>query len=337
MPARFEGAYAYARVCGSLARSYLGDRAAALAAQARVGEVWRGVFGDAPPALPESELADAAERAVRARPAEAFLDIGGALAAEDPFFAALLRKREQAYLKRVLSAIAEGSGEMPAAEDPGFKPGFDAAAFPDLDRMLRRSRYRWIAERGIEDLPAIKNGIDKQYYSELWAAAGEIPKTRAGSLRELLRLEVELENLSWGLRLRRYYAMGAEVIAPLLTALPGVDVVQPTLDALRKRADVRSDWASWRWERLVPDARKEDGGDWYFDVRGFEAAAHRFLARRLRLRLHMEGETYVPLYAYFRIKEFEAEAIQGIIEGIKLEVPPGEIASYAVDTTGGGE
>jgi vacuolar-type H+-ATPase subunit C/Vma6 len=49
----------------------------------------------------------------------------------------------------------------------------------------------------------------------------------------------------------------------------------------------------------------------------------------------MEPDSYVPLYAYFRIKEFESEAIQGIIEGIKLEAPANEIASFALDATGG--
>jgi len=85
----------------------------------------------------------------------------------------------------------------------------------------------------------------------------------------------------------------------------------------------------------MPDSRREDGGDWYFDVRAFESAAHRYLYRRLYRRLHIESDTYVPLYAYFRIKEFEAAAIHGVIEGIKLEVPVAEIASFAVETTGG--
>jgi hypothetical protein len=129
--------------------------------------------------------------------------------------------------------------------------------------------------------------------------------------------------------------MGAEEIEPTLVSLPGVDVASSTLDALRRKADSRSEWSSWKWERLVPDSRREEGGEWYLDLRGFEAAARRYLHRRLYLRLHMEPDSYVPLYAYFRIKEFEAEAIQGIIEGIKLEAPAGEMASFAAIATGG--
>ena len=86
----------------------------------------------------------------------------------------------------------------------------------------------------------------------------------------------------------------------------------------------------------MPDSRREDGGDWYFDVRGFEQAARGHLYRLLLRRLHFEPDGYVPLFAYFRIKEFEALAIHGIIEGIKLEAPAAEIGEFAARTTGGG-
>jgi vacuolar-type H+-ATPase subunit C/Vma6 len=335
VPARFESAYVYARVCGSLARSYLGDKAGALSGCARVGEAWRAVFGDSPPALPENELADAAERNVRARAVQALYDIAGGILDEEPFFAAVLRKHEYAYLKRVLSAIVEGAAAAPAIEQAAPRLGFDLSGYPDPNAMFRRSRYQWLIEKGLDDLPAIKNRLDRQYYGEVWDSLKTIGRGRAGSLRDLVRLEAELENLVWGLRLKRYYSMSPEEIEPILISLPGVDVAGPALDALRRRADSRSEWDSWKWERLVPDSRRDDGGDWYLNIRLLESAAHRYLFRRLYLRLHMEPDTYVPLYAYFRIKEFEAEAIQGIIEGIKLEAPAAEIASFAVDKTGG--
>jgi vacuolar-type H+-ATPase subunit C/Vma6 len=184
--------------------------------------------------------------------------------------------------------------------------------------MLRKTRYHWLIAFGLDDLAAVKNRLERQYYSELWDSLSSIPSGLEGTIPHLLRLEAELQNLVWSLRLKRYYSMGAADIEPLLIAFDGVDVRTPALRAVGLRFDSRQDWQGWKWERLIPDSRREDGGPWFFDVRGFEVAANDYLQRRLRRRLHLEGETYVPLYAYFRIKESETIAIQGIIEGIML-------------------
>jgi vacuolar-type H+-ATPase subunit C/Vma6 len=331
----FESAYAYARVCGSLARSFLGTRTSALAASHRVGEAWRAIFDEAPPALPEGELATAAERGVRFRAHDALMRIAGPLLKEEPFFAALVRKWEFSYLKSLLSAIVERAPEAPAVDDPSLHADFDVGGYPDLGSMLKKTRYRWVIESGLQDLPAVKNRLDRQYYAELWDALEPLPPALAGGLPELLRVEAELENVCWALRLKRYYSMSAAEIEPLLIELRGKHVKARALEAAAKKADSRSEWAAWKWEKLIPEARGGDGGEWRFDVRGFEAEARAYLFRRLYRRLHLEIDSYVPLYAYFRIKEYETTALHGIIEGIKLEAPAAEIASFAMETTGG--
>lgn len=335
MPNGFDSAYTYARVSGSLARSYLGERALALAMSPRVGEAWRSIFGEPPPAQPEATLADMAERALRPRAMEAIRPIAGNLLREEPFFAALTRRLEFAYVKVVLAAVSEGLPEAPPIAEGGFAPAFLVEAYPDLESMLAGTRYRWVIESGLEDLPAVKNRLDRQYYAELWATIPGIPSWLRGSIRDLVRLEAELENLIWGLRLKRYYSMGAIEIEPLLIELKGIDIKSQALRAVARRPDSRGDWAGWKWERLIADWRSEEGGNWHFDLRGFESAARDYLFHKLVRRLHQEQDTYVPLYAYFRIKEIESTAMRGIIEGIKLEAPASEIGILASESTGG--
>jgi len=161
------------------------------------------------------------------------------------------------------------------------------------------------------------------------------PRYLKASLPGLVKVEAELVNLAWALRLKRYYSLGPEAIKGLLIELPGIDLAGAAMDALSRKPDSRADWAGWRWERLLPEARREDGSDWYFDIRLFESASRRYLFRLLYRRLHLEFESYVPLYSYFRIKECETLAIHGIIEGIKLEASSSEIAAFALDATGG--
>jgi vacuolar-type H+-ATPase subunit C/Vma6 len=345
----FELAYTYARVCGSLARSFLGDKAASLATSPRVGEAWRIVFSEAPPVLPEAQLADQAEKKLQRRADSALRSIAGNSIDHEPFFACLIRNGEYSYVKRLLSAIVERSASAP--ESAGLELGVDVSAYPDLEKMLGGSRYRWIVdaaheagEKGVAslaDLPAIKNKLDKQYYLELWLSLDSVAHFRRGSLRDLLRLDAELQNVVWALRLKRYYAFQPDEIEGLLIDMPGVDVKSSALDAVRRRLDSRSDWASWKWAHLVSNAKSVEGSaagageGAAFDVRSLESAAHRYQYRCLYHRLHLENETYVPLYAYYRIKELETRAIHGIIEGIKLEAPAAEIGAFALDTTGG--
>jgi vacuolar-type H+-ATPase subunit C/Vma6 len=253
----------------------------------------------------------------------------------EPFLAALARKWEFGYLKNVLAAIVERSAEAPPLENPRLEPSFNLAGYPDLGSMLRGTSYAWVIESGLEQLPAAKNRLDRQYYAELWDSARRLPTGLRGSIPELIRVEAELVNLVWALRLKRYYSMGAAEAEGLLIELAGVDVRSPALTAAGRRADYRAEWVGWKWEFLIPDSRREDGGDWYFDVRGFESATRRYLYRKLYGRLHLENDSYAPLYCYFSIKEFEAKALRGIIEGIKLEAPAAEIGSYAAETTGG--
>ena len=62
MSRAFDPAYAYARACGTLARSFLGKRAERIARCERIAEAWRMIFREEPPALPEAALAEEAER-----------------------------------------------------------------------------------------------------------------------------------------------------------------------------------------------------------------------------------------------------------------------------------
>lgn len=337
MADRYELAYVYARVCGSLARSLAGGRAVELLRIGRLADAWRAAFGDAPPALPERSLVAAAEaRAVREAQAD-FVALAARLRGEEPFFVALRRKAEFGRVKRVLLAARDGVLLCPESLDPDFPAGFDEAAYPSLEAMFSGGRYGWIAEKAPTDLPAAENRLDKQFYEELWAALRSVPRRRSGALRELVALEAELENVVWALRLARYYGMDLPRIESLLVALPGADVVSAALEGAR-RAGARngggegkagrgagtakgdSPWEGWKYAFLA-----EEGGSGELDARGVEARARRYLYRRLKRALHRHPFTYTPLYCFFKLKEFEAAVVLGLIEGIYLGAPAEEI------------
>jgi len=326
---RFAWAYGYVRICSYQARARLGPRAARLAEAGKLGELWRELFDEEAPS--EARLAAAAERRLRIEAGRIFTRIAGHDLMALPFFRALLSKAEFALVKRLLSSL-RGPAQRDESRDWGEEelpraPSFDLSAFPNPSAMFSRSRFSWIADQGFDDLAAAKNRLDRQYYEELWASLGSIPFTLRASLASLVARDVELENLVWALRLRRYYALSRDEIIPRLVRLRGRDCQAAALAALALRPDVRADWAGWRWETFVNDA-PEPGQAWYFDVRHFERSLRRHRFAELRRTLHLKPSSYAPLYCFFRIQEYEIASIFAVIEGLQLKAPFAEIADF---------
>ena len=334
--AAFGWAYRYARICGSSSRSRLGARAAELARTGRVGDLWRELFGDDPPPLPSTLLAAAAERRLRVEAARLFARIAGPSVMDQAFFRALSAKAEFHLVKHLLASMrgaASATGSQPPdAAELASPPSFDLKAFPDPVAMFQGSRFSWIAEQGFEKLAEAQNRLDRQYYEELWAALDSVSGPARGSLPLLLARDVEVENLLWALRLRRYYALPRDAIVPLLVRLHGRDCGKSALAALALRPDVRADWVGWEWEALINDAASP-GQAWYFDVRYFERTLRRRRFAELRRAFHLEPSTFVPLYCYFRIKEYETASIFAVIEGLQLEAPFAEISDFVEGLT----
>ena len=105
MAASFRPEYTYARVLGSVARFRLGARASQLAKGGRVAEVWKILFEEPAPQLPERLLVASAERRLEEEAQRDFISLAGLLARHEDFFKALLRKPEYGYVKRLVMAL----------------------------------------------------------------------------------------------------------------------------------------------------------------------------------------------------------------------------------------
>ncbi len=336
MTRSFDFAYIYARICGNLAGSFLGPRAASLARCRKLSEAWRLVFGDEPPALPLRALVSAADARLETSAMESLRAIAGPAALYDPVIRALARRREMSCLKRLIAAAAAGRDcpDMPVIPDSPV--GKFVEAYPDIPRMVEKTPYEWIAKSKNLGLDEIKLALDRQYFRDIFAGTAQCSDHAARSrIASLASIEVELLDIIWAFRLARYYSMDHSHIQDRLIDVPGRDVKAAAMTALSFRQDVRSDWQRWKWNHLVPDTRSEDSGSWSFDLREFETAAAAYLYRTLKRALHLENGLFVPLYSYFKIKEIEASILRGVFEGIVLEAPEEEIAAFALQVTGG--
>jgi hypothetical protein len=326
MADRFELSYIYARVCGALSRSWAGPRSAELLRQGRPSDLWRSLFNDSPPLLPERSFVAELEARVVREAFEEFRLYADQLQQDEPFFLATRRKAEFARVKRVLLAVRDADSSCPPCDDPKLPEGFKPAAFPRLEAMFAGGSYSWITPAALDDLPAAENRLDRQYYAELWEALKTVPASRAAGLRRFLALEIELENVIWAIRLSRYYAMGPEAIKPLLVSVDGLDLSSMALAAAGFKIDRRQDWDGWKYAAYL----KGGGEPWSIDVRALEAGLRKLLYRKARLTLHLNPASYAPLYCFFKLKEFETAVVLGIIEGVHLGAPAEEIAAFAL-------
>lgn len=326
MADRFELSYIYARVCGAQSRAWTGAKALDLLRLGKLSELWRAVFDDVPPSLPEVALLKATEARIVSESLSEFAKLAEGLQSDEPFFLALRRKVEFARVKRILLAVRDGDKVCPPGEDPSLPEGFDPSAYPEFGKMFSSSRYSWITKECLLDLPAAENRLDRQYYEELWASLASVPRSRSAGLRRLLLMEVELENVVWALRLAFYYGMDRDGVKPLLVSLPHADVTSAALDIFGRKLDRRGDWDSWKYEGLIKGA----GEPWRLDVRSFETESRRFLYSRLRLALHMNPSSYTPLYCFYKMKEFEASVLLGVAEAVHLGAKPEELEGFVL-------
>lgn len=332
MANRYELAYIYARVCGAAARTWNASRIAELAHGGKAGDAWRAVFNEAPPSLPANVLVDEAERkAIRSAFSE-YQELLNHLSGEEPFFEALRRKAEFARVKRVILAVHTNEPKCPESDDPSLKPGFYAAAYPDIAKMFAGGHYSWIKKEDADSFAATENRLDIQYYQELWQALQTIKPVRRGAVEELVGLDIELQNVLWALRLSRYYGMNAEKIKPLLVDIEGRDFISAALACVDKRPDKRDEWSGWKYEFLIGGDEQESG--WLLDVRNVELEARRYIYRRLKKALHLHPFSYTPLYCYFKLKEFETVTVLSLFEGISLGAPVEEITRLAPSSGG---
>jgi hypothetical protein len=344
MASSFQPEYSYARVLGAVSRCRLGSKASVLAKQGRVAEVWKVLFAETAPPLPERLLVSAAERRLETEAVGEFISLAGQVSKHEGFFKALLRKGEFGYVKRLIIALGEGSEQAPEHAAFVVRPSVDESQYPDGARMFTHRRFSWLAESGSREgafsrenssreATAAKCRLDQQYYAELWKETRRLPSGLKGSMQRVIKKEVELENVIWALRLRRYYGMRPDEILPLLVALRGADATHHALDALERVPDNKSSWSGWAYEDLINENARS-GEDWRLDVRHVEVEARRRIFSVLVQAMHMNLGGYVPLYSYFRIKEYETAALFGVLEGIHLEAPSEEIAAFAAQFTG---
>jgi vacuolar-type H+-ATPase subunit C/Vma6 len=237
MPNGGERAYAYAKACGIIGKSFIGKRIAALGEANRLADLDRIVFPSGSRDLPERELLNNLEDRLVERAVNSIISILECFSTPPKVLVLLLRSYEIGDLKNALASSLAGETKPPAFTDLGPFGRVHFDAWPDIPGMIGDTEFRFLLDKGqvlYRELGgiALQTVLDRYYYKSLWDSLSELRREDRAVSEAILQDEISLRNAGWTLRLRTYYWMSPEEVRFHLIYIPDVGVAQAQAQAL---------------------------------------------------------------------------------------------------------
>jgi vacuolar-type H+-ATPase subunit C/Vma6 len=200
--------------------------------------------------------------------------------------------------------------------DTGKYAVLGRGAEKDFPRSLAKTRFaKYIGRMDTTALPDLEFQIDRQYYAELIACVRALPPGERGRVMPLVRAEVLLQNLLWALRLKFYFGMGFDEAEKYLFPLGFGGVVNLARRVFELPADDPK-----AWENLGPGNIFSAERDGRIDPEAIEGRANGYFYKKLRRFFYANSFTLASVYAFFRIKKYEARLVTSVSEGIRMGI-----------------
>jgi len=329
-----ERAYAYAKACGIIGKSFLGRRITALHPVSRLSELDRLVFGAEAKELPERELLPDLERRFSRRSVSAISSLLDSYKNPPELLSLLIQVYEYADLKTALALIIGGE----TAVKPSFTPlgrfgtvHFDA--WPDPKAMLAGTDFEFLlktyfnkSDSAEKQAESLETTLDRLYYSKLWASLKKIKKNDRRAAEKITAEEISLRNCAWVLRLRTYYGMKDYEVKQHLVDIKGSPrLCADALAALEFSLDTYSDWEKWKRLRFLNSG--SFSGSWQADPRYFQNAASEYLYRLALHHFRLQPSSIDTIFCFIKLKQFEEDFLTSNAEGLSMGMTGKEVLS----------
>ena len=326
-------AYIYAKVCGMLSKSYVGDRAAKLFSVKSLNELWGLLFMEEVPAVPETLLARQIEKKTEEKFISEYIKLVSCYSKPVKLLVNMLRSYDYENIKEIGAALCFKEDKMPDIVDIGSFSEITYKEWPNIAKMTENSAFAWynkipdIHEQQLNDTK-----LDQQYVLELGKAIKELPSEEKKVAFDLFKTEYTLKNISWVMRLKVYYGLEKEDILPRLAyASPNHDetdeIAEQAIKIINYPVDSFSEWAEWIYKDLLNP--NEEGVVWNLDPRWFEGEARKKDFRNAEKLLHRYPNSVAVLLCFFKMKSYELDCIRAIAEGLKMNVESSQILAAA--------
>ena len=323
-----EQAYAYAKACGIISKSFVGKKISALKSLRLLSELERLLFPETHHELPDREILIDMERRIEKRAVEHVLAIVRCFTEPPELLIRQLRAYEYSDLKTCLHYIADGIKTLPLLCDIGRFRTIHFDSFPDLAAMLRGTGLKSIFSEDLKslqpnstDFASIEIKLDTCYYIGLLESLAYLPNDDCAVVERILTDEISLRNCIWALRLRTYYRKtAAETNGYLMNIKMHTDLTKNLVsDAYRSLdlpLDSRVSWHGWKWEKFIN--LEKPGERWEMDPRYFQNAASKYLYHLALRYFHHTPMAISTIFCFIKIKQFEEELLTSIAEGLGM-------------------
>ena len=190
-----------------------------------------------------------------------------------------------------------------------------AKTVPELIAGLKGTAYYPVLSRvyrGDISPFTLVNQLDLFYYLNLWDKVnGYGDKKEIEPLRRVVGTEIDLKNIIWVYRFKRYRTEASTIFAHLIPA--GYAMSMPEL---KRIAEAGGESAAKKYKRVfVKDA-------------SLEACYHSKMIETMERVFKKEPDSAALIFAYLFFKELEIYNVTSLIEGVRYGLPPSDILSY---------
>jgi vacuolar-type H+-ATPase subunit C/Vma6 len=335
-----ERAFAYAKACGIIGKSFVGKRIRSLEKVSKLSELDRMVFPADPRSLPEKELLRDLEKRIISRAVNSIISVVESFSNPPEFFVMLIRSYEYADLFGAIVSYRENEKAAPVHTGLGSFQTVHFEAWPDIKKMIEGTSFEFLL--GKDDILdprqssiSLQSALDRHYYNALWNSLFSLPAGDRRAAEKILSDEISLKNTCWALRLRTYYRMQTDEAKLHLVDMPALreksfgrihrSLADEAFQCLEFPLDNYSAWASWRWKEFLNPP--SENRHWQADPRYFQNASSRYLSHLARHYFHLNPSSLDSIFCFIKLKQFEEDILTSGAEGLGIGMSVRDIIS----------
>lgn len=314
--------FVYAKACGILGKSFVGENAQKLFDAKNLSELWEMYFHTTAPQVTEVMLANHLEYEAVRKFVREYISLLSYYDRPRQFLVELLTRYDVENLKTISASLGWGETNRPRYVDLGKYQLLHIDKWPDIAKITAGTPFEWYNK-----IPDSKEHwewdykLDLKEFQLLWKELNKINDSSKEALKEYVRQDYAKKNMLWALRLKVYYKMSAEqILCHLFYVNDQPDANDPlcsyALDILDRKIDDYQSWENWRFSSYLNSF--EEGEPWKINPMWIEQKLRLEDSKKMLHLFHQYPMTDICMVMFFRIKLQELNCVRAAVEALRL-------------------